>query len=110
MKRLPINTFNFIAAIIGAVMTAFMLPMVMLSTFVYYFTGGFLVASNIYGLIQMKKHGGNLRGNILGIIASSCHAITGLLALPAMVLYILTAVFCAKDKVTLVSEEDKKEN
>ena len=96
-----INTFNAIAAIVGAVMTGFML-MFMFSTttvVIYYSFGAIMIATNIYGLIQQKKSYGLLRGNILGIIAGSLHVLSGFLAIPAMILYILASVFIFKDKV-----------
>lgn len=98
---LPINKFNAIAAIVCAVMTGTMLFWMFsdITCVIYYAAGAVMLVTNIIGLIKQKKESGKLAGNILGIIAGACHLITGFLAFPAMVLYILTAVFCFRNKI-----------
>ena len=100
-RRLGINTFNAITAIVGAVLTGTMLFWMFSSVTVglYYGYGFVMLATNIYGLVKQKQSNGKLVGNILGIIAGACHAITGLLAIPAMILYIIASVFLFKNKV-----------
>lgn len=101
MKRLGINTANAVLGIIGAVMTGTMLLWMItdVSVVTYYVSGIAFLVLNIIGLVKQKKHGGKTVGNILGIIASSLHAFSGLLALPACILYIIATVFLFKDKV-----------
>lgn len=102
-KRLGINTFNFIGAIIGAVMTGTMLFWMFSdsATFTYYFCGAFLLVTNIIGLVKQKKNKGKVSGNVLGVIASAFHMLTGILAFPAMILYIIASVFTCKNKVEI---------
>ena len=52
----------------------------------------------------MKKAKAKTLGNILGLIASALHMLTGLLAIPAMVLYIIASVFTFKNKVSSDNE------
>lgn len=103
MKRLGINTFNFIGAIIGAVMTGTMLMWMFseATVLMYYGMGLVLIITNIIGLVKMKKQKARISGNVLGLIAASLHTLTGLLSLPAMVLYIIASVFTCKNKVQI---------
>lgn len=105
-KRLPINTFNAIGAIIAAVMTGTMLAWMFTdaSVALYYGFGVIMLITNIVGLLKQRKANGKIVGNILGIIAAACHVLTGLLALPAMVLYIISCVFCFKNKIEIKEE------
>lgn len=109
MERLKINTFNAIGGIVAAVMTATMIFWMFsnFSVVLYYGCGFALLATNILGLLKQKSFGGRIVGNILGIIAASLHALSGFLALPAMVLYIIAVVFLFKDKVNLNGKENK---
>lgn len=102
-KRLGINTFNAIGAIIGAVLTGTMFAWMFSDATVamYYGSGVIMLITNIIGLAKQKKAHGKLGGNILGIIAAAFHTITGLLAFPAMVLYIIASVFIFKNKIVL---------
>lgn len=102
-KRLAINTFNAIGAIIGAVLTGTMFVWMFsdVTVTMYYGLGVIMLITNIIGLVKQKKAGGKLVGNILGIIAAALHTVTGLLALPAMVLYIIASVFTFKNKIVL---------
>lgn len=104
MKRLGINTFNFIGAIIGAIMTGTMLMWMFSDTSVvsYYGMGVILIITNLIGLIKMKRRNAKLSGNVLGLIAALFHSITGILSLPAMVLYIIASVFIFKNKVEII--------
>lgn len=109
-KRLSINTFNAIGAIVAAVMTATMLAWMFLdaTVVIYYGFGAVMLITNIVGLVKQKKANGKIVGNILGIVAGALHVLSGLLALPAMVLYILSAIFCFKNKVDI--KEDVQES
>lgn len=101
MNILPINKYNAIADIVAAVMTGTMLLWMFLdtTTAIYYLFGVAMAVTNIIGLIQQKKLEGKLVGNILGLIAGVLHLLSGFLAFPAMVLYILAAVFTFRNKV-----------
>lgn len=101
MNILSINKFNAIADIIAAIMTGTMLLWMFLTitSDIYYLSGVVMAITNIIGLIQQKKHEGKLVGNILGLIAGVLHLLSGLLAFPAMVLYILASVFTFRNKV-----------
>lgn len=105
-KRLPINTFNAIGAIVAAVMTATMLFWMFtdVTVGIYYGFGAVMLVTNIVGLVKQKKANGKLVGNILGIIASALHVLSGFLAFPAMVLYIISSVFCFRNKVNIKEE------
>lgn len=105
-KRLTINTFNFIGDIIGAVLTGTMLLWMFVDVTValYYGFGVVMLVTNIVGLVKMKKAKAKTVGNILGLIASALHILTGLLAIPAMVLYIIASVFTFKNKVSCDNE------
>ena len=100
-KRLSINTFNFIGDIIGAVLTGTMLFWMFADATVgmYYGFGVTMLVTNIIGLVKMKKAKAKTNGNILGVIASALHTLSGLFAIPAMVLYIIASVFTFKNKV-----------
>lgn len=102
-KRLSINTFNFIGDIVGAVITGTMLFWMLsdFSVFLYYGFGLVMIITNIIGLVKMKKQSGKISGNVLGVIASSLHTLSGLLSLPAMVLYIVASVFTCKNKIEI---------
>lgn len=95
-KLKGINTYNYICSIIGAVMTGLMLLMIIISPALYYAFGIMMIVTHIIELVLSKKSGNKITGNVLGIIAGSLHAISGLLAIPAMILYILAAIFCYK--------------
>lgn len=101
-KRLSINTFNFIGDIIGAVLTGTMLMWMFVDTTVtlYYGFGVVMLVTNIVGLVKMKKAKAKTLGNVLGLIASALHILSGLLAIPAMVLYIIASVFTFKNKIS----------
>lgn len=105
-KRLPINTFNFIGDIIGAVLTGTMLVWMFVDVTValYYGFGVIMLVTNIIGLVKMKKAKAKTVGNILGLIASALHILTGLLAIPAMVLYIIASVFTFKNRISSDNE------
>ncbi|MCI9069661.1 hypothetical protein [Clostridium sp.] len=105
-KRLSINTFNFIGDILGAVLTGTMLLWMFTDATVglYYGFGVVMLVTNIIGLVKMKKAKSKTVGNILGVIASALHMLTGLLAIPAMVLYIIASVFTFKNKVCYITE------
>ena len=63
-----------------------------------------MLVTKIIGLVKMKKAKAKTVGNVWGLIASVLHILTGLLAIPAMVLYIIASVFTFKNKVSCGNE------
>ncbi len=107
-NRLTLNIWTGVLDVVNCVLFAIAMPVIVSSAFSDAFSGenttdGLIaffyimawlgVGLNIWALIQSKKHYISLVGPILGIIGSALFGITASLALPAIIVLIIAAVF-----------------
>lgn len=66
----------------------------------FYVCAGMTLILHVIALIQSRKAGISIIGHVLGIIGMGCFLITMVLALPALVLAILAAIFTLRQRST----------